>query len=97
VHERDRVCLSEVLISAPPSDDPAQVTEANHKAERLRNVVQKGGSFAGLAATPTGQRRRKEGQLAVLSGVNFPSNLKSGFFRCRLVRYPMSYVPSRAS
>lgn len=47
--QRDRVCLSEVLISAPPSDDPAQVTKANHKAERLRNVVQKGGSFADLA------------------------------------------------
>jgi peptidyl-prolyl cis-trans isomerase SurA len=47
--QRDRVCLSEVLISAPLSDHLAQVTAANHKAERLRNVAQKGGSFADLA------------------------------------------------
>ena len=46
---QDRVCLSEVLISAPLSDHLAQVTAANHKAERLRNVAQKGGSFADLA------------------------------------------------
>jgi peptidyl-prolyl cis-trans isomerase SurA len=46
---QDRVCLSEVLISAPPSDTPAQVTEASHKAEGLRKAVHTGSSFADLA------------------------------------------------
>ena len=46
---QERVCLSEVLISAPPSDTPAQVTEASHKAEGLRKAVHAGSSFADLA------------------------------------------------
>jgi peptidyl-prolyl cis-trans isomerase SurA len=46
---QERVCLSEVLISAPPSDTPAQVTEASHKAEGLRKAVHTGSSFADLA------------------------------------------------
>jgi hypothetical protein len=46
---QDRVCLSEVLINAPPSDAPAQVTEASHKAEGLRKAVHSGNSFADLA------------------------------------------------
>ena len=48
---QDRVCLSEVLINAPPSDTPAQVTEASHKAEGLRKAVHTGNSFADLAKT----------------------------------------------
>lgn len=44
-----RVCLSEALISAPPSDTPAQVTEASRKAEGLRKAVHRGSSFADLA------------------------------------------------
>jgi len=46
---QDRVCLSEVLISAPPFDTPAQVTEASRKAEGLRKAVHTGNSFAALA------------------------------------------------
>ena len=46
---RDRVCLSEILISTTKSDTPAQVTEALHKAEGLRKAAQTGGSFADLA------------------------------------------------
>lgn len=45
----DRVCLSEILIRTSKSDTPAQVTEAQHKAERLRKAAQKGSSFADLA------------------------------------------------
>jgi len=46
---QDRVCLSEVLISTPPSDTPVQITEENHKAERLRKAAQTGSSFVDLA------------------------------------------------
>jgi peptidyl-prolyl cis-trans isomerase SurA len=46
---QDRVCLSEVLISTPPSDTPAQITGASHKADRLRKEAQRGSSFADLA------------------------------------------------
>jgi hypothetical protein len=41
--------FSEVLISAPPSDTPAKLTEANLKAERLRKAVRAGSSFADIA------------------------------------------------
>ena len=46
---RDRVCLSEILIRTSKSDTPAQVNEAQHKAEGLRKAAQKGSSFADLA------------------------------------------------
>ena len=46
---RDRVCLSEILIRTPESHTPEQVTEARHKAERLRKAAQTGSSFADLA------------------------------------------------
>jgi TonB family protein len=46
---QDLICLSEVLISTPPSDTPAQINEASHKAEGLRKAVEKGSSFADLA------------------------------------------------
>jgi len=46
---QDRLCLSEVLISTPPSDTPAQITGASHKAEALRKEAQSGSSFADLA------------------------------------------------
>jgi peptidyl-prolyl cis-trans isomerase SurA len=49
VHEFDRVCLSEVLIGALPCDNPAQVSAAGHKADRLRKTFQAGDSFADLA------------------------------------------------
>lgn len=45
----EQVCLSMVLIRAPETDTPAQVNEARHKAERLRNSAQRGSSFSDLA------------------------------------------------
>ena len=51
---QDRICLSEVLISTPPSDTAAQVTEALHKAEGLRKAVQAGSSFSDLAKANSG-------------------------------------------
>lgn len=51
---QDRICLSEVLISTPPSDTAAQVAEALHKAEELRKAVQTGSSFSDLAKAKSG-------------------------------------------
>ena len=51
---QDQICLSEVLISTPPSDTAAQVTEALHKAEGLRKAVQTGSSFSDLAKANSG-------------------------------------------
>ncbi|MGP0017129.1 MAG: peptidylprolyl isomerase [Candidatus Sulfotelmatobacter sp.] len=50
VRDAERVCLSEVLIAAPESDSSAQIAEAKHKAEQVREAVRLGGSFADLAA-----------------------------------------------
>jgi parvulin-like peptidyl-prolyl isomerase len=50
VRDAERVCLSEVLITAPESDSSVQAAEAKHKAERVRQAVRLGGAFADLAA-----------------------------------------------
>jgi PPIC-type PPIASE domain len=47
--EPERVCLSEVLIRAPQSGSPAQITEAQRKAEQVRNSARAGTSFSDLA------------------------------------------------
>src|SRR5580704_1437060 len=47
--QAEQVCLSMVLIRAPQRDAPAQINEAKHKAEQVRNSAQKGSSFSGLA------------------------------------------------
>jgi peptidyl-prolyl cis-trans isomerase SurA len=46
---QERICLSEVLIGAAPSDTPAQLTAASHKAEGLRTAVRNGSSLADVA------------------------------------------------
>jgi peptidyl-prolyl cis-trans isomerase SurA len=45
----EQVCLSEVLIRAPETATPAQVNQARHKAEQVRNSAQRGSSFSDLA------------------------------------------------
>jgi parvulin-like peptidyl-prolyl isomerase len=45
----EQVCLSMVLIRASETDTPAQVNEARHKAEQVRNSAQRGTSFSDLA------------------------------------------------
>ena len=50
VRGAERVCLSEVLIAARESDSSAQIAEAKHKAEQVREAVRLGGAFADLAA-----------------------------------------------
>jgi parvulin-like peptidyl-prolyl isomerase len=39
-----------VLIAALESDSSAQIAEAKHKAEQVREAVRSGGAFAGLAS-----------------------------------------------
>lgn len=50
VRDAERVCLSEILITAPESDSSAQSVEAKHKVEQVRQAVLSGGAFADLAA-----------------------------------------------
>ena len=50
VREAERVCLSEVLIAARESDSSAQIAEAKHKADQVREAVRLGGAFADLVA-----------------------------------------------
>jgi TonB family protein len=45
----EQVRLSEILISTPQPYDPAQVAEARHKAEEVREAIRRGGAFADLA------------------------------------------------
>ena len=47
--QAEQVCLSMVLIRAPETDTPAQVNEARHKAEQVRNSAQRASSFSDLA------------------------------------------------
>ena len=60
--EPEQVRLSEILISAPQSYGPAQVAEAKHKAQEVRNAIQLGGVFADLA------RANSEGPSAARGG-----------------------------
>jgi TonB family protein len=46
---KEQVRLSEILISTPQPYDPAQVTEAEHKAEQVRAAIGQGGTFAAIA------------------------------------------------
>jgi hypothetical protein len=96
VRQSDQACLSEILISAPQSDSPAQITEARHKAERLRKAVLMGGSLSDLArANSQAPTARGGGALGCSSGVSCPSNLKGESFGCMLVRCPKCFTQNR--
>ena len=58
----EQIRLSEILISIPPPCDPAQVAEAQRVAERLRDRIQQGESFADLA------RANSQGPTAATGG-----------------------------
>ena len=45
----ERVCLSEIVISAPESGTQAQMTEAKNKAEKLHDAIRLGRAFPDLA------------------------------------------------
>jgi len=51
----DRLCLTQVLIEARPSDTSVQIAAVKSKAERVRDTLRSGGSWSDLARTePTG-------------------------------------------
>jgi TonB family protein len=60
--ESERVRLSEIMISTPQPYDPAQVDEARHKAEQIRDAIRQGGAFANFART------NSQGPTAILGG-----------------------------
>ena len=93
---QDRVCLSEILIGSK-SDTPAQVTEAQHKAEGLRKAAQKRVVRLPVSPkqTPEGPRQHKGEHLDVSSGVNWPRNLKSVCFACSSVKYRMCCIRNK--
>ena len=79
---QDRVCLSEVLISTPPSDTPAQITEASHKAEGLRKAAQTSGSFADLAkANSQGPTATQGGPIGCFKRGQLSKELEERVFR----------------
>lgn len=90
--------FSEVLISAPPSDTPAKLTEANPRPRdcerQFAPVVRLPIS---LKLTPKDQRPGKEDQLVVSSAVYCPRSLKGVSSNWRPVKYPMFCIQSRVS
>ncbi|HEV2395837.1 MAG TPA: TonB family protein [Candidatus Sulfotelmatobacter sp.] len=58
----DSVCLDEILISTPQPYDPAQVTEAQHKADRVLETIRKGAKFEDIA------KKYSEGPSAAYGG-----------------------------
>jgi len=81
---QDRICLSELLISTPPSDTAVQVTEALHKAEGLHKAVQTGSSFADLAkANSGGPTAAKGGPIGCFKRGQLPKELDELAFRLR--------------
>jgi len=45
----DSICLSEILISTPQPYDPAQVADAQHKADGARDAIRQGARFEDIA------------------------------------------------
>jgi peptidyl-prolyl cis-trans isomerase SurA len=81
---QDRVCLSEILISTSKSDTPAQVTEAQHKAEGLRKAAQTGSSFAHLAmANSRGPSAAQGGTLGCFKRGVLAKQLEEILYRMR--------------
>ena len=79
---QDRVCLSEIFISTSKSDTPAQVTEAQHKAEGLRKAAQTGSSFANLAkANSRGPSAAQGGTLGCFKRGKLAKELEELVFR----------------
>jgi hypothetical protein len=79
VRDAERVCLSEILITAPGPDSSAQSVEAKRRVEQVRQAVRSGGAFADLAAANSqGPSAGKGGPLAALNGGSWPSPRKTG-------------------
>jgi parvulin-like peptidyl-prolyl isomerase len=80
----EQVCLSMVLIRAPETDTAAQVNEARHKAEQVRNSAQKGSSFADLArANSKGVAAAEGGALGCFKRGTLSEQLEDRVFNMR--------------
>jgi len=86
VRQSDQACLSEILISsAPQSDRPERITEARHKAERLRKAVQMGDSFADLArANSQGPTATQGGAIGCFKRGQLSKQLEERVFRLQV-------------
>jgi parvulin-like peptidyl-prolyl isomerase len=81
----EQVCLSEVLIRAPETATPAQVNEARHKAEQVRNAAQKGSSFSDLArANDQGPSAAQGGVLGCFKRGQLAKPLEEQVFRMKV-------------
>ena len=85
VRDAERVCLSEVLITAPESDSSAQAAEAKHKAEQVRQAVRLGGAFADLAvANSQGPSAAQGGAIGCFTRGQLSKPLEKLVFRMKV-------------
>ena len=81
----EQVRLSEILISTPQPYDPAQVTEAQHKAEQVRAAIGRGGTFADIArANSQGPTAAQGGDIGCFSHGNLARTLDELVFRMKV-------------
>lgn len=95
----ERVRLSEILISTPQPYDTAQVAEARHKAEEVRDAIRRGGAFADLAkANSQGPTAARGGDIGYFIHGNLARSLEEVVFRmnvgdvCDVVRTKQGFV-----
>jgi len=78
----EQVCLSMVLIRASETDTPAQVNEARHKAEQVRNSAQRGSFFSDLArANSQGSAAAQGGALGCFKRGTLSKQLEDRVFK----------------
>jgi TonB family protein len=79
------VRLSEILISTPQPYDPAQVAEAQHKAEQVRAAIGRGGTFADIArANSQGPTAAQGGDIGCFSHGNLARTLEELAFQMKV-------------
>jgi TonB family protein len=79
------VRLSEILISTPQPYDPAQVAEAQHKAEQVRAAIGRGGTFADIArANSQGPTAAQGGDIGCFSHDQLARSLEELVFRMQV-------------
>jgi len=83
--EPAQVRLSEILIVTPQPYDSAQVAEARHKADEIREAIRLGGSFADLAKSSSqGPTAALGGDVGCFVHGNLPDVLERLVFRMKV-------------
>lgn len=81
----DQVRLSEILIKTPHPGDPAQVAEAQQKAEQVRAAIGRNGTFADIArAESQGPSAAQGGDVGCFHHGNLARPLDELVFRMRV-------------